>query len=162
MSLEARIQSIKDKLIDGQDYFTHVMDQIDESQWDTQVYSDGAAWNVKQLLIHLGLAEKGMLAQAQRIVAGQDGVPEDFDIERYNTRSVEKRADMTVAEARAAVDAAHEASIAWAESIANEAILDLEGRHGSMQILSVEKILLVIGDHKHDHMKDIAATLNIG
>lgn len=160
MSLASRIQAIKDKLNDSHTYLTSILNQAD-GRWETPVYSDGAAWNLHQLLIHLGIAEKGMLGQIQRIVAGEEGVPADFDLERYNRRSVEKRAEMTIEEARAAIDTAHAEIMAWVDGVEDEVTLDLEGRHGSLHIMSVEQILLLLGDHRRDHAKDIAAALSI-
>ncbi|PJF40884.1 MAG: hypothetical protein CUN55_12245 [Phototrophicales bacterium] len=160
MSLTTRIQAIKDNLNQSQQYLNTILEQVD-NRWETPVYSDGAAWNVRQLLIHLSVADKGMLGQIQRIVAGEEGVPEDFDLERYNRRSVEKRETMTVEEARAAIENAHQEILQWLDNIEDESVLDLEGRHGSLNIMTIEQILIIIGNHKRDHAKDIAKALNI-
>lgn len=158
MSHEPRIQAIKDNLNDSLAYLNDVLAHAD-GHWEAPIYSDGAAWNLRQLLIHIGIAEKGMLGQVQRITGGEEGVPADFDLERYNRRSVEKRADMTAEQARAAIDEAQAEIFAWLDSVDDEVTLDLEGRHGSLMILSVERILLELGNHRRNHAQDIANAL---
>ncbi len=160
MSLAPRLQAIKDNLSDSLQYLNTILDQAN-GNWETAVYSDGAAWNLRQLLIHIGIAEKGMLGQVQRIVAGAEGVPADFDLERYNRRSVEKNAQLSAEEARAAIVAANAEIVEWVENITTVATLDLEGRHGSLDILSVEQILMLIGDHRRNHLNDISVALGL-
>lgn len=158
--LDERITAIRQNLDASRAELLHVLDQVD-GRWDHQVYSDGAAWNVGQLLIHLGVSEKGMLGQAQGIAKGEEGVPADFDIERYNRRSVEKRADLSPEDSREVLLQIRKALLEWLASIEDESILDAEGRHASLRILSVESILMTIGNHERQHTQDIATALGI-
>jgi hypothetical protein len=136
-----------------------VLDQV-ASRWETQVYADGAQWNVRQLLIHLAISGQGLNNQAMGIAEGREIVPADFDIERYNRRSVEKRAEMTVDEARTSLAESHAALLAWLDQT-DEAALDKTGRHASLRILSVEEIVQNVADHQRGHASDIAKALNI-
>ena len=85
-------QELKAALAESRQYLNHVLDQVGE-RWDTQVYAEGAAWTVGQLAIHLMISDKGQTNTAMAIARGEDLIPADFDLERYNRRSVEKRAD---------------------------------------------------------------------
>ena len=133
-----------------------ILDKVGD-RWDTQVYSDGAAWTARQLAIHLMVTDKGHNNTLKGIANGEETIPADFDLERFNRRSVEKRADTSVEEARASLAV----TAAWLDTI-DDATLDKKGRHGSMRILSIEEITQVIADHDRDHGNDIARALNIG
>lgn len=154
-----RIHKIKSRLESSRQYLNAVLDTVGD-RWEITVYSDGAAWNIRQLLIHLGIAEAGMLKQVQGIATGSEGVPTDFDIDRYNKRSVEKRADTTPEQARASLAATRQQLIEWIDGLESEDILGLSGRHPTMRIMTVEEILKIIALHERSHADDIAATLN--
>lgn len=157
--MSARIERLKGNLVDGRKRLYEVFDQVGD-RWETQVYSDGAAWTVRQLGIHLVITDKGHNNMLMSIAKGENTIPEDFDLERFNKRSVEKRAEMTVPEIREALDKGAAERLAWLDSI-EESALDKQGRHGSMHILSISQILKVIAHHDSDHANDVAKVLNI-
>jgi hypothetical protein len=157
--MSERIDRIKRDLADGRARLNHVLDNVGD-RWDTQVYSDGAAWTVRQLGIHLVVTDKGHNNMVQAIARGENTIPEDFDLDRFNKRSVEKRAEMTPEEIRAGLKATEAERSAWLDTI-DDATLDKEGRHGSMRILTVEGILGVVASHDRDHANDIARVLGI-
>jgi uncharacterized damage-inducible protein DinB len=155
-----RIQRIKAELAASRQHLNRVLDQV-RDRWNTQVYSDGAAWTVHQLLIHLAISDKGQTNVVMGIVEGRDTVPPDFDLQRYNQRSVEKRADMTVEQARGELAASREQLYAWLDTL-DESALDKRGRHASLQILSVEEFLMdMMAGHERSHADDIARVLNV-
>jgi len=153
------IETIKTGLAEARDFLNRVLDSVGD-RWDAQVYSDGAAWNVRQLVIHIALSDKGMNNQIMGIAEGREVIPPDFDIERYNKRSVEKQADMTPEQARASLAESRTALLAWLDS-ADEALLERSGRHASLQILTVRQILELMIAHERDHARDIARVLGI-
>jgi hypothetical protein len=157
--MSERIERIKRDLADGRARLNHVLDNVGD-RWDTPVYSDGAAWTVRQLGIHLVVTDRGHNNMVQAITRGENTIPEDFDLDRFNKRSVEKRAEMTPEEIRAGLKATEAERNAWLDTI-DDAALDKEGRHGSMRILTVEGILGVVASHDRDHANDIARVLGI-
>lgn len=58
--------------------------------FDQQVYEDGTAWTVRQVCIHLVEAEGSIPRLAKNVLAGGQGVSEDFDLDRYNESRVRK------------------------------------------------------------------------
>jgi hypothetical protein len=157
--MSERIAKIKEDLADGRRYLNNVFDQVGD-RWDTQVYSEGAAWTVKQLAIHLMITDKGHNNMLKGIDSGEETVPADFDLERFNRRSVEKRADTPIDEVRSSLATTAAEREAWLDTI-DEATLDKKGRHGTMRILTIEQILGVVALHDRDHAADIARVLNI-
>jgi DinB family protein len=157
--MSERIQKIKADLADGRARLNYVFDRVGD-RWNVQVYSEGAAWNVRQLATHLMITDKGQTNTIIGIAKGEEIVPADFDLERYNRRSVEKRGEIPIEDIRAALAASAAERNVWLDTI-DDAILDKRGRHGSMRILSIEEILHVIANHDRDHANDIAHALNI-
>ncbi len=154
-----RVQTLKTALAESRQYLNHVLDQVGD-RWDTPVYSDGAAWTVRQLAIHLMISDKGQTSTVMGIARGENPVPADFDLERYNRRSVEKRADASIEDVRASLANSFAEREQWLDTL-DDTALDREGRHGSGRILSVAQILQVMADHERDHANDIAKVLNI-
>ncbi len=56
--------------------------------WQADVYSEGAEWTTTEVLAHLVSSEDGVARLIAHIVDGGDGVPVDFDLNRYNERKV--------------------------------------------------------------------------
>ncbi len=157
--MSERIDNVKQNLAKGRQRLNDVLDKVGD-RWETQVYSEGAAWTVRQLAIHLVITDKGHNNMVTGIAKGENTIPEDFDLERFNRRSVEKRAEMTLPEIRAALNSTAAERNAWLDTI-EDATLDMQGRHGTLRILTIEQILGVVASHDRDHANDIAKVLNI-
>lgn len=154
------LDDIRAELIESRRVVNEVLDHVGD-RWDTPVYSEGAAWNVRQLLIHLAITDQGHNNMIMGIANGMETVPADFDLERYNRRSVEKKAEMTPDMARESMAGSRAALFAWLDSLTDEGVLEKQGRHGSMNIFSVRQILRVAAQHEKNHVLDIAAVLAI-
>ncbi len=155
-----RIRQIKAELAASRHYLDEVLNQVGD-RWNTQVYADGAAWTVHQLAVHLAISDRGQTNVVMGIAEGREIVPPDFDLERYNRRSVEKRAEMSVDDARAEMSTSREQLNAWLDTI-DDPVLDRQGRHASMRILSIEQFLLdKMAGHERAHASDIARMLGI-
>jgi hypothetical protein len=157
--MSERIAKIQSQLDESRDYLNTVLDQVGD-RWDEQVYADGLAWNVRQVVNHLVDSDRGHNNQAMNIAEGRDIIPEDFDIQRYNRRTTEKTTGKAPAQARAELAAARAELNAWLETL-DDAKLDMRGRHASLLILSVEQILNWQATHERTHAEDIARALNL-
>lgn len=157
--MSARIQQLKADLAEARRRLNAVLDQVGD-RWDAPVYTEGAAWTVRQVAIHLMVSDQGQNATLKAIARGEEGVPADFDLERYNRRSVEKRAEASIADICAALAASFADREAWLDTL-DEAQLERQGRHGSGQVLTVAQILAVIANHDRAHAADIARALGL-
>lgn len=157
--MSERIGEIQNTLISSRKYLNAVLEQVD-GRWESQVYSDGLGWTVRQLVHHLADADKGHNNQVMNIADGRDIIPEDFDIERYNASVTRKTAEKTVEESREGLAQSREKLMTWL-GILDESKLDIQGRHASLRILTVEQILGVLADHERGHAQDIASALDI-
>ncbi|NWG18582.1 MAG: DinB family protein [Chloroflexi bacterium] len=157
--MSSRINELKQELSAARHYLNAVLDRVGD-RWDEPVYSEEAGWTARQLLIHLMVSDRGHNNMLMAIARGENTIPEDFDLERFNRRSVEKRAETTVDEARAALAQSAAERAAWLDTI-DDSTLDKQGRHGSMRILSIAEILRVVAGHDRLHADDIARALGL-
>lgn len=157
--MSEKVAAYLHKLVEARAFLEHVLDQVG-SRWETPVYSEGANWTVRQIAIHLAVSDKGHNNMMAAIAQGENTIPEDFDLERFNRRSVEKRAEMSPDEVRQSLRATAAERIAWLD-MHDDTVLEKKGRHGSMQILSIAEILDVIAGHDRTHARDIAEALEI-
>jgi hypothetical protein len=137
-----------------------VFAQVGE-RWETVVYDDGAAWTVRQLAVHLADAERGLFGQMKSILeTGSSTVPDDFDVDRYNRRSVEKHDAMTGAEALSAQAQTRAALAEWVGTL-SDADLEKTGRHPVIGVIPIDMYIRVIARHQKDHAADVARALGL-
>lgn len=132
-----------------------ILDTVPSQLWEQQIYSDGAQWTVRQLLLHLMISNAGQNKLIMGIASGKEMIPPDYDLERYNKRSVEKQAEVTPEQARAALAESHHALLAWLDSV-DDAVLDIIGRDVTLEMVTIEYMLEVVASHATDHAADIA------
>jgi uncharacterized damage-inducible protein DinB len=152
-------QELKAMLADARAHLNRILDAAADRS-DTQVYSDGLQWNVRQVAVHIADADRGHNGQVMGFVEGREVIPADFDIERYNKRVTEKRAEMTYAEARTQLNDNRAALNAWLDGL-DDAALDNVGRHASLRMMSVREVLTHMAAHERQHADDIAAALKM-
>lgn len=135
-----------------------VLAGIDEAAWETAVYSESSNWQLIDLLRHVVDAEAGMIGLMVRIRDGGEGVPADFDLNRWNARRVEKLAAKTRHELLADLEQNRANLLNFMDSL-DEADWAKQGRHGSGRIMSLAEICQIIADHESAHAADFRAAL---
>ncbi len=123
--------------------------------------SESGTWTVNDLLGHLADSEAGRLGQAQRLVSGEQTVPPDFDLARWNRAAVRQSKETSAVELLDRILGAHQASLQFLDSLSDDH-LDLVGRHSSGATFSSVRFLLRIADHRAEHVADIRAALTEG
>jgi len=138
-----------------------ILDTVQTDQWEMQVQSADQRWTVRQLLIHLVSAQRDMTAEMTAWQAGQDPVTPDFDVHRWNRRNVEKSNDKTPETLLSELQSGHEVLTRLVNSLLPD---DLEktGRHGDLQILTVEQLGHLVASHEALHTAEIAQKLATG
>src|SRR5262249_34465245 len=90
-----RKTEISQLLDDTRQTLKSVLDQLQTADWELQIQETDQLWTVRQIISHLADAQRGMTGQIKRINAGEETVPPDFDLNRWNRRAVEKAAERT-------------------------------------------------------------------
>jgi uncharacterized damage-inducible protein DinB len=151
------IDSLKQALANTREQLNAILDQA-ATHTDAQVYSDGLGWNVRQLVVHLADADKGHNGQIMAYAEGRELIPPDFDIERYNKRVTEKKAEMSFEEARAALNESRSALNAWLDA-QDDAVLEKVGRHATLKMMTIREFLQTMIAHENLHGADIARVI---
>ncbi len=138
-----------------------IYNRLSPEQWSAPVPSDeGAQWTAHDVLAHVSGSEAGQLGQIQRGVAGGVTVPNDFDVDRYNRRAVQKQAAVPVAELLAIIERDHQAVLAELDAV-SDADLDKTGRHARGDTLTIEQFFHRITEHRRQHAEALAHTLGL-
>ncbi|HET7010417.1 MAG TPA: maleylpyruvate isomerase N-terminal domain-containing protein [Anaerolineales bacterium] len=136
-----------------------VLTRLGPEDLETEIYSgEEAGWKVRDVLAHLADAERGLLGQIRRMVAGGQTVPNDFDLNRWNRSAVRKRAGRTPEELLDELQQAHEEVLAFLSTL-QEKDFDHVGRHASGEMLSTEGYFRRMADHRREHVSDISRAL---
>ncbi len=151
--MSERIEQLKSTLRHARAMLLEAIEKIGD-RGEEQLYSDGAAWTLRQLAIHLLISERGIIQVIQRAYAGEDPIAPDYDVDRYNKRSVEKHADMTIAEAVAGLHEARQAYLAWLDTV-EEAKLDVVKRHPLQDKIPLWQFIERQALHERMHAQDI-------
>jgi hypothetical protein len=156
--MSERLESRKQKLAESRAKLDAALDRIG-TRADEQIYSEGAQWTLRQLAVHLMLADKGHNNMLAHYAEGKEFIPADYDINRYNQRSVDKQAETTVEQARAALAQSRSELLAWFDAQPDDSFLDKTGRHANLKIMTISQIIDVMCGHEINHANDIVAML---
>jgi hypothetical protein len=136
-----------------------ILKAVTEDQWLTPVPSESdAPWTAKNLLTHLAIAEAGHVGQITRAAAGQDPVPADFDLSRYNRRSVQKAAEKSVSDLLSELETAYDQLVAKLGEL-DDSDLDKTARHARGDVLTVEGFFLRCSDHRLEHAQQLQTAI---
>ena len=130
-------------------YFTHLTDE----QWQTEVYTEGETWTIRNVLAHFVTSERGLLKLFERIRAGGPGAAEDFSIDRYNARQQHKTKDLTPQELLEQYTNVRENTVIWVTGL-SEVDLQIEGRHPFMGQVQLVEMLKMLYLHNQIHFRD--------
>lgn len=155
-----RKRAIKQRLKASRTEMLDTLANLTEAQWEATVYSEQATWRVADLLGHVLYAEQGMTQLIERIRAGESGVPEDFDLARWNDRGFKMYKDRTPAELFAALTESRNRLLELVDDLQDND-WSKEGRHGSLNIMTIDQILKTIAIHERQHVRDISQALSL-
>jgi hypothetical protein len=156
-----RKTQLRDTILADHEASLAILRRLTPEQWAQPVPSDeGAEWKARDVLAHLATSEGGQLGQINRLLAGGVTVPDDFDLSRYNRRSVEKKAAQPVPELLATIERDHQEVMNALEAV-SEAGLDKTGRHARGDTITVERFFRRITSHRRRHAEELAAALGV-
>ena len=156
---DERKQAIKDELAKTRLRLRTLLMRLSEEQWNTQVYEDDHGnWKVIEIVRHLTEAEQGLSVNIERIRSGGEGVPENFDLDRWNKSQVKRRAGMGAKELLAEM-AKNRALVLELIDIVADDEWDKQGRSPTLEMRTVTELLHWIGGHEAQHTAHIAQAL---
>jgi hypothetical protein len=160
--MSSRKASIRQTILADHAAAMTILNGLTPEQWEKAVPSEeGAQWKARDVLAHLAVSEGGQLGQLTRCVAGEVTVPDDFDLTRFNRRSVQKQAEKSVADLLKEIETGHAQVLATLEAV-SEADLDKTGRHARGDVLTVEGFFRRITEHRREHAEEIQKAVGSG
>lgn len=130
-------------------YFSALTDQ----EWNTEVYTEGDIWTIRNVLAHFVTSERGLLKLFESIRQGGLGAADDFSIDRYNASQQQKTKNLTPLELLAQYAEVRANAVEWVSGLSEEE-LGIEGRHpflGQVQLVEMIKMLYL---HNQIHFRD--------
>lgn len=127
---------------------------IPEDVLDTQLYDDGDRWTIRKTCIHLVESEGSIPKLIKNILDGGEGVPIDFDLDRYNASMVKKLGELSQEEIVSKMTNLRTETVKMVSEL-NEEDLEKSGRHpyiGESNIRDMLRIMLV---NASSHLRDI-------
>lgn len=156
--MTAEIEHICRRLEDEGTRMGAFFQQLGDEDWDQQVYLDGSAWRVREVLAHFVSAERTYLEHIQRLLQGGSGVGTDFDLNAFNASEVPRLRHVPIHELLAALRSARAASV-QAVSRLQPADLDRRGRHPWLGDTDLRAVLKLLYRHPMIHLRDVRAAL---
>jgi hypothetical protein len=158
--MSPRKDAIQQTIISDHAACMTILNSFTAEQWERPAPSEeDAPWKARDVLAHMAVSELGQLGQITRCLAGEVTVPDDFDLRRFNRRSVQKQADKTPAQMLADIETGHTQVLAALANVA-EADLDKTGRHARGDNLTVEQFFIRITEHRRQHAEELQRTLH--
>jgi len=131
---------------------------LSPEQWQVQVYTEGANWNVQQVTQHLVASERALRALIRTILEGGEGAPQDFDLNRYNESQVRKLEADLPPDMFKALSEERESTLLYLASLP-EGSLGVQGRHPYFGEISVLKLFKWIYQLGQVHLREVQRAL---
>jgi len=123
--------------------------------WNTPVTE---AWTVKDVYIHLSVAENGHVDVGWALVRGESTLIEGFDLDTFNNETVAARRHLSPAEVLEELDRARARTAELLRTVSAQD-WDKGGPHPGGFDVTVEGIFKVIALHERRHLRDIREAL---
>jgi uncharacterized damage-inducible protein DinB len=150
------IARIHKRIVASRTKLLTAVDGLDEAAWEWR--PEEGRWSVRLTLAHLGSAQWSHLEVVRRLL---DGEPLDlpaFDLDDWNATQVARRADWSVVQILADLEAAQQATLDLLEGM-DVQDLDTNGIHPALGEVSVGQVLRVVSVHDGMHRRDVVQLL---
>ncbi|MCA9900594.1 MAG: DinB family protein [Anaerolineales bacterium] len=140
------------KLYDSRQQLMTFFEGLDDAAWATAVYDENTTWTITDILRHLVDSERGMTGMMAQWQQGNDPIPPDFDLARWNSRAIQKTAEKSPQELLHNMQENRASLLGFINTLQDED-WSKQGRHGSLRIMSIEEVCHLIANHEMDHLR---------
>jgi len=156
-----RKQHIEEWLASSRGFLRSVVEAVRSEDWSRAAHADSAGWTARDVLAHVVGAEPSMAAIITQTQVGGRYVPRpDFDLDYWNRRQVEKRAEKSPADLAAEMEKNRAATLQLLADLP-ESALDLPVRHPAYGDMTVEDVFRIIGFHERLHAEEIRRVIDL-
>jgi hypothetical protein len=136
------------------------LQSLNPAELQTPVVSeDQNTWTVLDVVAHLLENERGMSIHIHKIRKGQETVPPDFDLNRWNAGLKERMSNPTLSELLENLAQVRARTLKELDSLAAEEWA-LQGRHPARGMITIEQYYETIAYHDRHHLNDIQQALS--
>lgn len=153
-----RKQAIRQHLESTRAALIEAVSGLAAEDWERLVTSSEGAWTVRQALAHLASAEAGQLATGRRMLTGEAKLREDWNLDFWNRRQVEKRQDRSPTDLLGDLSTSRRELLEWIDGL-SEADLEKSGQHARGDVITIEQLCFRVGEHEADHAVQIRRAL---
>ena len=157
-SLADRKHELRDHLNATREALLKIVGSLQPDDWERKVQGDDGQWTLKQVMLHLATSETGQIGTGRAMMAEKQTIPDDFDLNRYNARQVEKNAAKTPPEILFGLAESRQKLLAFLDEV-SAADFEKRGKHARGDVLTLEQLFYRIGEHEADHTELIRQAL---
>ena len=152
------INELADKLkLEGEKFYA-LFAGLTDAQWQSEVYTEGETWTIRNVLSHFVTSERGLVKLFEQIRLGGSGSSEDFSIDRYNTAQQQKTKDLSSQDLLEQYKEVRSNSITWTSSL-SESDLEKQGRHPFLGTTTIREMVKMLYIHNQIHYRDMKKVL---
>ncbi len=156
-----RRQQIIDALMQGLDRCVAFFRSLPTEQLDREIYPDGARWTTRQVVAHLITIERSMQWLFRNILAGGEGSPKNFDVDRFNLHQTVKLSGFGFEALLEQLQQVRQKTMDMVAAM-SEDDLDREGYHAFHGHGRLERFIHWAHEHAAMHVADIEKVLKTG
>ncbi|MBI5838566.1 MAG: maleylpyruvate isomerase N-terminal domain-containing protein [Chloroflexi bacterium] len=154
----SEITELAEKLKAEGEKFAAFFAGLNDDQWQTEVYTEGATWTIRNVLSHFVTSERGLVRLFEQIRQGGAGVSDDFSIDRYNAAQQEKTRELPTIELLEQYKSVRANSIAWVSGL-QDSELEIVGRHPFLNQTTLREMIKMLYLHNQLHYRDLKKVL---
>lgn len=149
---------LADKLKSEGERFVEIFSALTDADWQTDVYTEGTVWTVRNVLSHFVTSERGLVQLFEQIRLGSAGAPDDFSIDRYNASQQAKTKDASSSELLGQYKSVRADTVTWVSGL-QESDLEKTGRHPFLGQTTLREMVKMLYLHNQIHYRDIKKAL---
>jgi hypothetical protein len=150
---------LADKLKTEGEKFIRIFSELIDDQWQTEVYTEGETWTIRNVLSHFVTSERGLVKLFESIRQGGAGAADDFSIDRYNSSQQEKTKDLPPVELLEQYAAVRDNTVNWVSGFKDEE-LEIKGRHPFLGETTLREMIKMLYLHNQIHYRDLKKALH--
>ncbi|MEW6567902.1 MAG: DinB family protein [Chloroflexota bacterium] len=127
--------------------------------WDQQVYTTGSRWRARHILAHFVSAERAYGRTLCQVLAGESGLPRDFDLDAFNEAEVASLIALDTPSLLAAFRQARAETVDLVSSLDSDDLAQ-RGYHPWFGDSALEDMLKLIYRHNAIHQRDVRRALD--
>lgn len=154
----SELTDLAEKLKSEGERFVAIFSALADAQWQTDVYTEGTVWTVRNVLSHFVTSERGLVRLFEQIRLGGAGAADDFSIDRYNAGQQEITKELTPLELLEEYKSVRADSVDWVSGL-QESDLEKTGRHPFLGQTTIREMVKMLYLHNQIHYRDLKKAL---